>query len=487
MTGRLLVTYDNASTFVSTTAEYLGSIHRHSEWEVRYVHVTCGAELDFDLDGYDAIFQSYCVRLPVAGYVSPDYLRKLRAFRGVKLLAVQDEYERTDALRQAMREIGYHAVLTCVPPALVERIYPRAMFPGTEFITVLTGYVPEHLADQGRVAQPLRERPIEIGYRGRDLGGHYGQLGFDKYEIGRRMRGICEERGIGHDIEWTEDRRLYGAAWYDFIGSCRVVLGSESGSNVFDFDGAIEAKYRKLAAARGGPVPFEEFRTFTDPVERGYDMGQISPRVFEAAALRTPMILFSGRYSGLISPEEHYIELKKDFSNVDAVLARLDDLDGLERMAARAYDHLVGSGEFSYRCFARLIDATAARKAHELGLRLRLPRATSDGVEAGADPAALASLREYPTKEPRHVVFFQYKYIVQQNMLLIKEIARLNDFYQEELGRLGRARRFAFAAAQLMRRIVRLLRGPHRVARLSAALRWRLQRFHTRRLNAGDR
>jgi hypothetical protein len=72
-------------------------------------------------------------------------------------------------------------------------------------------------------------------------------------------------------------------------------------------------------------------------------------------------------------------------------------------------------------------------------------------------------------------------------MLLIKEIARLNDFYQEELGRLGRARRFAFAAAQLMRRIVRLLRGPHRVARLSAALRWRLQRFHTRRLNAGDR
>ena len=45
--GRLLVAYSNASNYVSTTAEYLDSISRYSEFEVAYVHVTNDAELEF--------------------------------------------------------------------------------------------------------------------------------------------------------------------------------------------------------------------------------------------------------------------------------------------------------------------------------------------------------------------------------------------------------------------------------------------------------
>src|SRR4051794_36075045 len=130
MSGRLLVAYGNASNYVATTAEYLACICRYSEWEVHYVHVTHGAEIAFDLNDYDAIFQSYCARL-TEGLLSPDYIGKLKEFRGVKVLSVQDEYERTSRLRQAIGELGYHVVLTSVPPALVERIFPPELFPGT--------------------------------------------------------------------------------------------------------------------------------------------------------------------------------------------------------------------------------------------------------------------------------------------------------------------------------------------------------------------
>jgi hypothetical protein len=437
MAGRLLVAYSNASNYVSTTAEYLDSIARYSQWDVSYVHVTAGAELDFDLDEFDAVIQSYCARLPVDGHVSPDYISQLRSFRGVKMLAVQDEYERTDKLKDAIRAIGYHVVLTCVPPGMVQSIYPRELFPEIEFITVLTGYVPEQLAERGKTPMPLHDRSIHIGYRGNELGAHYGRLGFYKFEIGRRMREICAAREIPHDIEWTADKRLYGDAWYNFIGSCRANLGSESGSNVFDFDGTIEATYRNLVAARGAPVPYEEFRSYTDPIEGRYAMGQISPRVFEAAAMRTPMILLSGRYSGLIRPDEHYIELKEDFSNVDAVLARLDDVEGLSRMADRAYERLVVSGDFSYRRFVKLIDDKLSRKTRELGLALRAPRDFGT-LEVGTDPVALASLREQPTKTPRHFVFFQYKYIAHQHALMVDEVARLHQYYPEQIARLSR-------------------------------------------------
>jgi hypothetical protein len=327
-------------------------------------------------------------------------------------------------------------VLTCVPPDMMQRIYPREMFPHTEFVTVLTGYVPENPELRGKSPRRLCDRPIVIGYRGRDIGGHYGRLAFEKLEIGRRMRQICAERGIPHDIEWADDKRLYGEAWYEFIGSCRANLGSESGSNVFDFDGAIEAKYRELKAARGGePVPYEEFRVYTDPVEAGYEMGQISPRVFEAAVMRTPMILFTGRYSGMIEPDAHYIELKKDFSNIDAVLARLDDLDSLERMADRAYDRLVGSGDFSYRAFVELIDDIIARKAQELSLALRaVPRGSS---RAEFDPAAVAGLREVPTNRPRHFALFRCKQLEHENRLQAAEIARLDRVYTAEIARLN--------------------------------------------------
>ena len=153
------------------------------------------------------------------------------------------------------------------------------------------------------------------------LPAYYGRLGFEKFEIGRRMREICVARGIPHDIEWTDDKRLYGDAWYDFIGSCRANLGSETGSNVFDFDGALRAKYdqdcRPPAANRCRSRSSASTPTRSKP-------GTTSVRSRRGFSKRRrcarPLILFSGKYLGLISPDEHYIELKKDFSIVDAVL-----------------------------------------------------------------------------------------------------------------------------------------------------------------------
>ena len=246
--------YSNTSNHVSTTADYLESIARCSGFEVRYAHVTNNAELDFDLNQFDAVFQNYCVRLPFDGYVSPSYIAQMKSFHGVKILAVQDEYDFVDKFRARLQQIGYHVVLTNASKELVPRIYPPEQFPQTEFISVLTGYVPEVLTLRRASVLPLRERPILIGYRGREIGPRYGRLGFDKFEIGRRMREICLESGIGHDIEWREEKRLYGEDWYKFLGSCRVTLGSESGSNVFDFDGSIAAKQQELIAARGRPV-----------------------------------------------------------------------------------------------------------------------------------------------------------------------------------------------------------------------------------------
>ena len=144
------------------------------------------------------------------------------------------------------RQFDFDIVLTSVPEGQIEQIYPRSEFPNVRFVSVLTGYVPDDWPKLQQNLLPLAQRPVVVGYRGRDLGGRWGRLAFDKFEIGRRMRELCERRGIAHDIAMDEGSRIYGPAWFDFIGSCRVILGSESGSNIFDFDGSINEYFQQL-------------------------------------------------------------------------------------------------------------------------------------------------------------------------------------------------------------------------------------------------
>ncbi|WP_052514004.1 hypothetical protein [Bosea sp. LC85] len=410
-----------SSTFVQTTLDYLTAFKHFGGFEVDYVHATHHASIGFDFESYDIVFHSYCARLCFEGYVSDSYRERLKKFSGIKVLSVQDEYDNTDVLRAAIKDLGFDIVLTCVPQDGLEYVYPRSEFPNVEFITVFTGYVPDDFASDLPPPKPLAERSIFVGYRGRDIGGRYGRLGFDKFEIGRRMKELCAARGIETDIAMNEASRIYGKAWFDFVGDCRAMLGSESGSNVFDFDGSIDARFKEMTAANGGvPPSYADFLPIVADRDGAIEMGQISPRVLECAMMRTPMVLFKGRYSDTIAPNEHYITLEKDFSNVDEVLARLRDLPALEAMTQRAFDHLVASKHFTYRTFYAGIAAAIER---HLVAKNRTPAGRS-----GVSPAMLDSsglLMEHPTALPEQEESFQLRKDVAESVLYRSEVDRL--------------------------------------------------------------
>jgi hypothetical protein len=399
MPGKLLVIYSIVSTVVATTMEYVRSFGRYSQYEVSYVNGTHGARLGVELDEFDAIWLNYCCRLCFPGYVGADVRQALKTYRGLKLVSVQDEYEQTENLRQAIEELEFDVVFSVVPESARDYVYPKERFPRTEFISVLTGYVPEQL-EAKCATTPLERRPITIGYRGRDLGARYGELGFWKAEIGRRVRAICLERHIPCDIEVSEASRIAGNRWYTFIESCRTMLGTESGSNVFDFDGSIQRRDETLKRTHGplAHVAHGEFASYVAEHESNVGMGQISPRVFEAAALRTPQILLTGRYSGLIEPDEHYLELKKDFSNLDDVLRQVEDIPALHAMAQRTYDRLIASGAYSYRRFVELVDSVIARKLSARAERQSAPTIARPTTGSRADHHLLVT--DLPSPEP---------------------------------------------------------------------------------------
>ncbi|KFC63898.1 hypothetical protein FG93_05407 [Bosea sp. LC85] len=436
-TRRALVAYSKWSTFVQTTLDYLNALKQFSGHSVEYVHATHNALVDFDFGYYDIVFHSYCARFCCDAYVSDTYRQKLKAFRGIKVLAVQDEYDRTDTLKAAIKDIGFDIVLTCVPQDSLEYVYPCEEFPGVEFLTVFTGYAPDDFAASMPKPKPLAERSIPVGYRGRDIGGVYGRLGFEKFEIGRRMKEVCDARGIKCNIAMDEASRIYGTAWFDFVGDCQAMLGSESGCNVFDFDGSIAKRFHEMAAANGGIAPsYEQFKPFVAAREAEIEMGQISPRIFECAIMRTPMVLFNGRYSDAIKPDEHYLSLEKDFSNVDQILERLKDIPALEAMTQRAFDHLVASGSFTYRAFCTRIAAAIESKEVEK----QIEPAQAARVPIGVRFDASGLMYERPTAMPKAAKDFRVP--VAENSYYDSEIQRLSD----EFDRLE-----AFFRAELLR------------------------------------
>lgn len=310
--------------------------------------------MEFELEKFDCIVFNYCFWARCLS-VTSDFTRRVAAFPGLKIAIFQDEYDYFLWHRDTVIALGMQTIVTCVPEQHWRDVFQGADFDNVEFIHALTGYVTDDLS-RLPPPKPLGERAFSIGYRGRPVPFAYGRLTQEKLLIGKRMKAICEQYGVAANIEVTEEARIYGSAWPAFIGDCRAVLGTESGSNVFDFDGSVKPAVDAYVAAH----PEADFETvhalFLEKLDGRIRMNQVSPRIFEAIAMRTGLVLFEGDYSGVVRPLEHFIPLKKDFSNVADVLRAVSDDAVLGAMTERAYNDIIASGKYHFRAFVRRID-----------------------------------------------------------------------------------------------------------------------------------
>ena len=330
-----------------------------------------------DLDYFDVAVIHYSVVLSSLNYLSADFRDKLRRFRGLKVEFIQDDYRWIDRETAASRDIGINVLFTVAPEPAASQVYDERL-PGVRRVLTLTGYVPENLV--GRPIKPLGERTIDVGYRARDLPFWLGRLSREKVWIGQRFLERAPAYGLRCDIAWTEDQRIYGERWIEFVSSCRATLGCESGASIADFDGSVEQAVLTFMGAHPRATFEDVHEAVLRPYEGNVVMNIVSPRVFEAAALGTALVMFPGEYSGVVSPEKHYIVLEKDFSNMDDVVDKLRDDKLVSAMTARARHDLIESGRWGYRAFVdqfdQVVDADArTMRGPSIALRYRATQA----------------------------------------------------------------------------------------------------------------
>ena len=349
----ILVLYDPYSVATEFVRQHLLAIKRHSSHSVSYAGATFDCKAEFPLELFDALVIHFSVRMPFAT-MSPDFVDRVASFSGPKILLIQDEYDMPRKACILIRKLGVQTIFTTVPEEYRHHFYPPGELPGVDFKSCLTGYIPDELPLE--LVKPLAERPVWLAYRGRKLPVWYGQLGFEKSAIAKRMKTECAARGVRHDIEWEEDKRISGTAWFDFVVGARATLGTESGANVMDAWGEIRRDAEVLASKRPKLSEEELYELVVAPHENNVRMNQISPKIFETIALKTGLVLFEGTYSNVIWPDEHFIPLRKDYANVDDVFTQLADVDHMQGMVDRAYEHVDVGGAYGYGKFVKDID-----------------------------------------------------------------------------------------------------------------------------------
>lgn len=368
---RILMLVHPGRIFVEAMRNYLTGLETYSNNEVlfetavdRGVRYGYDVERDVDLSAFDVVVIHYSLRVAL-DRVAPNFKDALARFEGLKVLIIQDEYQNTNQAREWIANSGTHVVLTVVPEQHIAAVYPAELCGDAEFINVLTGYVPL-VFESGFQPIPHAIREYDIVHRGRDLPMWLGDLAREKLVIAERMAEAADAHGLQHDIKWKTEDRIHGSDWYRFVQSGRVTLGSESGANVFDLTGELSAAVNSFQAEHP-EVPYDIVaERFVEEENIGVRMNQISPRIFEAIGLRTGLALFEGDYSGVVQPDEHFIPIKKDFSNLDKVIESIRDVAAVEAMTARAHRDVIASGQYSFRRLAELLDEVVERKFREL-------------------------------------------------------------------------------------------------------------------------
>jgi hypothetical protein len=401
--GALLVYHRPIAPWIkdaSTVMEHVRSFAAHSRHKIWEVNTDTGfppelAELDFR-----AILIHYCVFGMGAYRLSAEWLDYLDRSQAYKVAFFQDECTRCQRRFRFLDEHSIDCVYTCLEPSEFDKVYGRyTRVP--KLVTNVPGYVPAELPEIGRrFTVPDEQRTVDVGYRGRPLPAYLGRGAMEKHEIGVRFGELARDSGLRLDLATSEGERLYGDDWYRFIANSRCVLGVESGVSAFDLEDEVMNEY-DARVAEGLPVGLDDLSTLPRWEDVVY-YRTISPRHFEAAALRVCQVLFEGRYSGALEPMVHYIPLKKDFSNYDEVVRLIRDPGVRRELTENAYRDLIASGEWSY---ARLIEGVDTTLEQEAGLGAR-PDAAAEAQVARALGAGLPRRRRRRMRQWAMFAFF---------------------------------------------------------------------------------
>ena len=292
----------------------------------------------------------------------------LKKLQGIKVMIPHDEYAYTQFLWNMAKDLSVDYIFTTYQEELHAAAFPRDQIgPSAVLYTVFPGYVEDRTEKKLRkkIARQ-KNRPLDVGYRAQIDQFVFGEHGHLKSEVARIFREyLSGESEIKSDIQLIEmdgANALRGRKWLHFLISSRTMLGCLGGSSLFDPTGCYRERTLRYMELHPNASYHEVEQACYPDVDWKVADCSLGPKNFEYAMTKTCQVLVEGWYHDVFHPMKHYIEIKKDFSNLSTVIQKIKDQTYCENIAQQCYEDIVLSGRYSYRVFVQFVLSTIQAK-----------------------------------------------------------------------------------------------------------------------------
>ena len=336
----------------NTLLENIKSFENYSDHTVVYLNYSYGIPLELENQYFDLIVYHYSLLILKwhgnENVFKSEGFRILASLKGLKIAMPQDEYVYSDIMCNFIKDQSISTIYTCFFEQDYHKVYPTYKTNLRNYFTVFPGYVDNKTVLRWKNSvKGHRDRKIDLGYRARKNPFWLGSLGILKWKVTEVFMMYSDK--LKMDISNDGTKVILGEKWYKFLAECRCVLGVESGSSLLDVDGSIRKKvdhYQK----NNPEAEFDEVAQHCFPnMDWNIHLATLSPRHFEACITKTCQVLVEGEYAGVLKPGVHYIEIKKDWSNIYEVLRLIQDKEYCEQLAENAYNDIILSDQYSYK------------------------------------------------------------------------------------------------------------------------------------------
>lgn len=242
------------------------------------------------------------------------------------------------------------------------------------------------------------ERKIDIGVRSFKYDIHLGDK--DRNEFFELINSKSKEYNLITDISFDPNKRFKRDEWANFLNSCKGTIATEAGTYYLQKDDQMVLEIQKYLSEdrknNGGvtinknsviinmyhklPKKIKEYVKYiyfkySDKFDIKYEYmiseedkfdevykniinkfekcnhysKAISSRHFDAIGTKTILIMLEGRYNDILVPNQHYLEIKKDYSNIKEQIEKFGDLTFVEKMATNTLEYVLDSHQHKHR------------------------------------------------------------------------------------------------------------------------------------------
>jgi len=265
----------------------------------------------------------------------------LRQNSALKVVLLENEYRLLDDKIRFANMCNASYVTTQMPVASAEKLYSN--------LTKAKVYPLPHALNPNifKPVKSLKERVVDIGMRSAEYPWYLGDL--DRNKTVEFIHFLKSEKRFNVDVSSAEERRFTRIEWADFLNNARCTIATEAGAAFVEVDDhtrlAVNAYLEKNVNATFADVYDQFFANYKNPISGKC----ISSRHFDAIGTKTCQILLEGDYNGVLVPGKHYVELKKDFLNIEEVVQVINDDEKIQNIADCAYNYVLENHTHDHR------------------------------------------------------------------------------------------------------------------------------------------